>query len=126
MTLRPTTCILQVNFGNLATGKQLRDGLESDVQNWNFLTNHGRVLLMIAHDPDVRLREIAATLDITERSAYGIVTDLVNAGYVVKIKEGRRNRYEVQAHLPLPDVTAREQAIGEVLDLLTGSTPRRR
>ncbi len=97
----------------------------ANVRNWNFLTNHGRALLCIAHDPDVRLRDIAATLGITERSAYGVVTDLADAGYVVKVKEGRRNRYEVQAHLPLPDVTAREQAIGEVLDLLTASKPRR-
>jgi hypothetical protein len=94
------------------------------VRNWNFLTNHGRALLCIAHDPDVRLREIAVTLGITERSAYGVVTDLVEAGYVVKIKDGRRNRYEVQAHLPLPDAPAREQAIGEVLDLLAASSLR--
>ena len=89
---------------------------------WNFLTNHGRVLLCIAHDPEVRLRDIAASLGITERRAYGIVNDLTEAGYVVKEKEGRRNRYEIQEHLPLPEITEREQAIGEVLDLLTGRT----
>jgi DNA-binding MarR family transcriptional regulator len=60
--------------------------------NWTFLTNHARVLLCIAHDPGVRLRDIAASLGITERSAYGIVTDLAEAGYVVKQKNGRRNR----------------------------------
>jgi DNA-binding transcriptional ArsR family regulator len=87
---------------------------------WNFLTNHGRVLLCIAHDPQVRLRDIAATLGITERSAYGIVSDLTEAGYVIKDKDGRRNRYQVQEHLPLPDALGREQAIGEVLELLTG------
>ena len=92
---------------------------------WNFLTNHGRVLLCIAHDPEVRLRDIAATLAITERRAYGIVNDLTEAGYVVKEKEGRRNRYEIQKHLALPEIPEREQAIGEVLDLLTGR-PRRR
>ena len=87
---------------------------------WNFLTNHGRALLCIAHDPQVRLRDIAATLGITERSAYGIVNDLTEAGYVIKDKDGRRNRYQVQEHLPLPDSLEREQAIGEVLGLLTG------
>ena len=92
---------------------------------WNFLTNHGRVLLCIAHDPEVRLRDIAATLAITERRAYGIVNDLTEAGYIVKEKEGRRNRYEIQEHLALPEIPEREQAIGEVLDLLTGR-PRRR
>ena len=88
--------------------------------NWNFLTNHGRALLCIAHDPDVRIRDIAASLGITERRAHGIVTDLTDAGYLIKTKEGRRNRYEVQSHLPVPEPTARERAIGDVLDLLGG------
>ena len=89
--------------------------------NWTFLTNHARVLLCIAHDPGARLRDIAASLDITERSAFGILTDLAQAGYVVKEKDGRRNRYHVQAHLPLPEPTARERTVGEVLALLTGT-----
>jgi|SRR5689334_17539093 DNA-binding IclR family transcriptional regulator len=89
--------------------------------DWSFLTNHARVLLCIAHDPGVRLRDIAARVGITERSAYGIVTDLAEAGYVVKEKDGRRNRYQIQAHLPLPDSASRERTIGEVLALLTGA-----
>jgi hypothetical protein len=88
--------------------------------SWGFLTSHARVLLCIAHDPGVRLRDIAATLGITERSAYGIVTDLAEAGYVVKEKDGRRNRYQVQAHLPLPEPTGRERTVGEILALLVG------
>ncbi len=88
--------------------------------SWTFLTNHARVLLCIAHDPGVRLRDIAARLDITERSAYGIVTDLAKAGYIVKQKDGRRNRYEIQAHLPLPESTSRERTLGEMLALLAG------
>ena len=71
--------------------------------SWSFLTNHARVLLCIAHDPGARLRDIAACAGITERSAYAIVTDLTAAGYVIKQKDGRRNRYQIQAHLPLPD-----------------------
>ena len=59
---------------------------------WSFLTNHARALVCIAHDPGVRLRDIAAALDITERSAYAIVSELAEAGYVVKEKDGRRNR----------------------------------
>ena len=89
--------------------------------NWSFLTSHARVLLCIAHDPGVRLRDIAARLGITERSAYGIVTDLAKAGYVVKHKNGRRNRYQIQAHLPLPEPTSRERTVGEVLALLAGT-----
>ncbi len=87
---------------------------------WSFLTSHARVLLCIAHDPGVRLREIAARVGITERSAYGIVTELVEAGYVVKHKDGRRNRYQIQTHLPLPEPTSRERTVGEVLALLAG------
>jgi len=85
---------------------------------WSFLTNHARVLVCIAHDPGVRLRDIASTLGITERSAYGIVTELTVAGYVVKEKDGRRNRYRIQGHLPLPESIGRERTVGEVLDVL--------
>ncbi len=93
---------------------------------WGFLTNHARVLLCIAHDPNMRLRDIAATLGITERSAYAIVNDLTDAGYVLKERDGRRNRYIVQDHLPLPEATIRERTVGEVLDLLVGATSRTR
>ena len=89
--------------------------------DWTFLTNHARVLLCIAHDPGVRLRDIAVSLGITERRAYGIVTDLAKAGYVVKQKDGRRNRYQIQAHLPLPEPTRHERTVGEVLALLAGT-----
>jgi len=85
---------------------------------WSFLTKHAQVLVCIAHDPGVRLRDIAATVGITERSAYGIVNDLAAAGYVVKNKEGRRNRYAIQAHLPLREAIGRERTIGEVLEIL--------
>jgi hypothetical protein len=87
------------------------------VADWGFLTTHARVLLCIAHDPGARLRDIAASLDITERTAHGIVTDLTEAGYVVKQKDGRRNRYQIQAHLPLPEPGTREPAVGEVVAL---------
>ena len=90
---------------------------------WSFLTNHARALVCIAHDPGVRLREMAVALDITERSAFGIVTELVGAGYVVKDKEGRRNRYRIQGHLPLRDSVARERTIGEILDVLVKASP---
>lgn len=92
--------------------------------SWSFLTTHGRALLCIARNPEVRLRDIADNLAITERRAYGIVTDLTEAGYVVKHKDGRRNRYQIQDHLPLPEATGRERAIGDVLDLLAGTDDR--
>src|ERR1700730_15151351 len=91
--------------------------------NWSFLTSHARVLMCIAHDPGARLLDIAAGLGITERSAYSIVAELPEAGYVVKQKAGRRNRYQIQAHLPLPEPTSRERTVGEVLALLAGTDP---
>jgi hypothetical protein len=93
------------------------------VENWTFLTNHARVLLCIARDPGARLRDIAAGAGITERSAHGILTDLASAGYVAKYRDGRRNRYQIQAHLPLPEPGSRDHSLGEVLDLLTGASP---
>ena len=92
--------------------------------SWSFLTNHARVLLCIAREPGTRLRDIAASVDITERSAHGIVTDLTAASYVIKQKDGRRNRYQIQAHLPLPEPATQEPAIGEVLALLAGAGAR--
>jgi hypothetical protein len=91
------------------------------VDSWSFLTNHARALLCIARDPGVRLRDIAAGLGITERSAHAIVADLTTAGYVVKQKDGRRNRYQIQAHLRLPEPASQGPAIGDVLAVLVGA-----
>jgi DNA-binding transcriptional ArsR family regulator len=92
-------------------------------QQWSFLTSHARALLCIAHDPGLRLRDMAEALGVTERSAYAIVADLADAGYVLKERDGRRNRYSIQHHMPLPDSTERQRTVGEVLHLLAG-TPR--
>jgi hypothetical protein len=92
--------------------------------SWTFLTNHAQVLLCIAGDPGVRLRDIADRVGITERSAFAIVLDLSEAGYIVKEKAGRRNRYQIQAHLPLPERSNRERTVGEVLALLAGTELR--
>jgi DNA-binding IclR family transcriptional regulator len=88
--------------------------------SWTFLTNHARVLLCISRDPGIRLRDIADRVGITERSAYGIVQDLAEAGYIIKEKDGRRNRYRIEAHLPLPEPSSQERTVGEVLALLAG------
>jgi DNA-binding transcriptional ArsR family regulator len=97
----------------------------STAKSWSFLTNHARVLVCIAHDPGVRLRDIAERLGITERSAFGIVADLTDAGYVVKEKEGRRNRYRVNERAPLPDEGVRKASVGEVLAILVDRSPGR-
>ena len=74
--------------------------------------------------PGSACRDIATTLDITERSAYSIVTDLTASGYVVKAKDGRRNRYQIQAHLPLREAITQQRTIGKVLDVLVESDMR--
>ena len=89
---------------------------------WSFLTNHARVLVCIARDPGVRLREIADVLRVTERRAFGIVNDLTEAGYVVKEKDGRRNHYRIQDHLPLPAPIGREPTVGELLGVLVDTS----
>jgi DNA-binding IclR family transcriptional regulator len=87
---------------------------------WSFLTNHAQVLLYVAHDPDARLIDVAAALGITERSAFAIVNDLARAGYLVKEKDGRRNRYEVQSHLLVPGPVIRSTTVEQLLALLVG------
>ncbi|MGB3764541.1 MAG: AsnC family transcriptional regulator [Ornithinimicrobium sp.] len=87
---------------------------------WSFLTNHARALLCIAHDPGVRLIDIAVAVGISERRAYAIVNDLAGDGYVVKVKDGRRNRYEVQTDLALPGTVVRSATVGDVLTVLVG------
>jgi DNA-binding IclR family transcriptional regulator len=95
--------------------------------DWSFLTSHARVLLAIARNPKLRLREIATDVGISERRAFDIVTDLAAAGYIVKERDGRRSSYQVQAHLPLDEPVARRRPIGDVLALLVDAydPPRR-
>ena len=78
---------------------------------WSFLTNHAQVLVCIAHDPGIRLREIGDTVGITERAAHRIVVELADAGYVSRERRGRRNHYTIQPHLPLPDPLARGRKV---------------
>jgi uncharacterized membrane protein len=85
---------------------------------WDFLTNHAHVLLCVASDPGIRLRDIAAAVGITERAAHRIVTELVDDGYVLRERSGRRNRYEVVAGLPLRHPLVEEQRVGDLLKLL--------
>ena len=88
-------------------------------QGWSFLTNHAQVLLCIAQDPGIRLREIGEAVGITERAAHRIVVELADAGYISRKRNGRRVQYTIQSHLPLPDPLAREQRLGDLLAILT-------
>ena len=92
---------------------------EHSATDWAFLTNHARVLVRIAHDPGIRLRDVGEQLGITERAAHRIVTELTSAGYLSRERDGRRNSYTINAHLPLPDAIANGQSIGQLLTILT-------
>jgi DNA-binding IclR family transcriptional regulator len=85
---------------------------------WTFLTNHAQVLVCIANDSGIRLRDIGDRVAITERAAHRIVTELAAAGYITRMRNGRRNSYTINAAAPLPDPVAREQNIGQLLTLL--------
>jgi predicted transcriptional regulator len=86
---------------------------------WKFLTNDGLALLCIADDPGIRLREIAARLDITERAAHRIVAGLVDSGYVSRERVGRRNSYEVRAEMPIRTLE-RDVQLDDLLALVSG------
>jgi DNA-binding Lrp family transcriptional regulator len=85
---------------------------------FGFLTNHGLVLLCIAHDPTARMRDIADDVQITERATQRIVADLIGAGYVDRERIGRRNRYTVKASLPISVPTRRDIDLNSLLNVL--------
>ena len=89
--------------------------------DWKFLTNHGLVLLCIASDPGLRLREIADRVGITERAAHRIVDALVGSGYIERERTGRRNTYEVRTDLTVELPLSRDIQLGELLRIIGGA-----
>ena len=104
--------------------QQAKQGVTA-VPGFRFLTNHARTLILIADDRRIRIRDIATQLDITERATQRIVADLVNAGYVDRRREGRRNVYTVKAHVPLGLPTQRDINVASLLAILDGRAGRR-
>lgn len=100
--------------------KQVAEHASEIPPRWDFLTNYAHVLLCVADDPGIRLRDIAAAVGITERSAHKILSELVEEGYVLRQRDGRRNRYEVVPELPLRHPLIQETAVGDLLELLIG------
>jgi DNA-binding transcriptional ArsR family regulator len=88
---------------------------------FRFLTNHGLVLLCVAEDPRIRMREIAARLQITERAAQRIISDLIEAGYVTRSREGRRNTYSVRFDVPIVLPSDRDVDLRSLLEVLLPS-----
>ncbi|MEO3937290.1 MarR family winged helix-turn-helix transcriptional regulator [Dermatophilaceae bacterium Soc4.6] len=107
------------------------DGLVTAAQpapGWTLLTSHGRVLLLIARTPDLRLRDMAALARITERSAAGIVRDLEQAGFLTKVRDGRRNRYVVHDEVAFRHPAEAEHQVRELIEIFAddagGTSPR--
>ena len=92
--------------------------METTRRRWDFLTNHAHVLLCVSQDPGIRLRDIAAAVGITERGAHKILTELVDEGYVLRERHGRRNRYKVKPELPLRHPLVHDREVGDLLKVL--------
>ena len=93
-------------------------GIETPQDGWTFLTNHSHVLICLTRNPDLRLRELADEVGITERAVVGIVSDLEKAGFVVKHREGRRNRYEIVGDRPMRHRVEAGHTVAELLDAM--------
>jgi DNA-binding MarR family transcriptional regulator len=93
----------------------------SPVAGWTFLTNHAHVLFCIAQDPEVRLRDVAARVGITERAVQRIVTDLETEGYLTVSKEGRRNRYRINYEQRLRHPIERHRTVAALIELVLGA-----
>jgi DNA-binding HxlR family transcriptional regulator len=94
------------------------------VAEWKFLTNHTHVLVCVASEPEIRLRDIAERVGITERAAHRILSELVEDGYVRRKREGRRNSYDVRTNLPLRHSLQDGRTVGELLAALDGRPVR--
>ena len=104
----------------------MRASLREDMRgqsgtSWVFLTNHARALYFISQDSEIRIRELAAALEVTERAAQTIVNDLVEGHYLTRTRVGRRNRYTVRTEMPLRHPLVRDVQVGELIDLLAAS-----
>ena len=95
----------------------------SAAADFAFLTNHGKALLVIAHDRHIRIRDIAALLQITERATQRIVAELTRGGYIDRQREGRRNIYSINKHMPVGLPTQRDVDIESLLAILPGHDP---
>lgn len=102
-----------------------RDDEQSAAKPWTLLTSHGRVLLLIAQNPDLRIRDLADLAGITERSAQAIVSDLEEVGYIDREKVGRRNTYRINRRMPFRHPAEAGHIVGELIELFAPD-PRRR
>ncbi len=91
---------------------------------WTFFTNHAHVLLCLAQDPEVRLRDVSSRVGVTERAVQRIISELDDAGYLSRIRVGRRNRYEIKLDLPLRHPIERHRQVSMLVEVIRGATLR--
>lgn len=108
---------------NSTSGTQRKSSAAPGASGWDFLTNHAHVLLCVTEDPGIRLRDIAAAVGITERGAHKILSELVDDGYVLRARHGRRNRYKVKPELPLRHPLVHDREVGDLLKVLLEPHP---
>jgi hypothetical protein len=108
---------------NKNSGNQSEASSGTVASGWDFLTNHAHVLLCVAEDPGIRLRDIAAAVGITERGAHKVLSELVDEGYVLRERHGRRNRYKVKPELPLRHPLVHDREVGDLLKVLLRPEP---
>lgn len=108
---------------NSLSGEQQKSSSPTPAAGWDFLTNHAHVLMCVARDPGIRLRDIAGAVGITERAAHRILSELVGEGYVLRERQGRRNHYQIVPELPLRHPLVQEREVGDLLEVLIGSAP---
>ena len=92
--------------------------IASPARQWTFLSNHAHVLVCLARDPDARLRDVALSVGITERAVQKIVSDLEEAGVIVRERAGRRNSYRLNLDVPLRHALESHKTVGTLLSLV--------
>lgn len=97
------------------------DASAAGPNGWTFLTNHAHVMIALAADPDMRVRDLAAVVGITERAAQRIVGELVEGGYLIRHKQGRRNHYSLNTDLPLRHPLEGHRTVGRLIDALSAA-----
>jgi len=92
--------------------------MTSPVGSWTFLTNHSHILICLAENPEMRIRDLADAVGITERAVQRILVELEQGGAITKVKEGRRNHYAVNAELPLRHPVEAHCRFGDILRMV--------
>jgi len=101
-------------------------GQDVRTMRWTFLTNHAHVLLCLARSPELRLRDVAVLVGVTERAVQRIIADLEEAGYLTRHRHGRQNQYEIEQDLPLRHAVEAHQTVRALIGMAVPATRRPR